>query len=529
MTTLAGSKIRRFREERSITRAAFGAWFDTPGSTVQGWEEDGKRANAKVVNQIAANGIAHHADWYVALNIAAPDAPEWTPASWMQAEARQLPAYPDADALAAATEQLSSCPPLVFAGEARNLTADLGEVAAGRAFLLQGGDCAESFAEFHPNNIRDTFRVILQMAVVLTFASKLPTVKLGRMAGQFAKPRSAPTERQGDIELPSYRGDIVNDMAFTAEARAPDPQRMIRAYSQSAATVNLLRAFAQGGYANLHQVHRWTHDFLGASPWAKKYAETADRIGEALDFMEACGIDADSVPQLKATQFYTSHEALLLPYEQALTRADSLTGDWYDTSAHFLWIGDRTRFEGSAHVEFLRGIGNPIGMKCGPNLDPDEALRLLDTLNPQRIPGRMTLITRYGHDKIEKHLPALVRAVKREGHPVVWSCDPMHGNVVKAANGFKTRPFDRILDEVRGFFAVHRAEGTYAGGIHTEMTGQNVTECTGGAVAVTEQALADRYHTHCDPRLNASQSLELAFLLAEMLNAEMAERRKAAA
>ncbi|KZE19000.1 MULTISPECIES: class II 3-deoxy-7-phosphoheptulonate synthase [Sphingomonas] len=453
----------------------------------------------------------------------------WAPDSWKSAEARQLPTYPDAQALDAATAQLASYPPLVFAGEARNLTAELAQVAEGKAFLLQGGDCAESFAEFHPNYIRDTFRVILQMAVVLTFASKLPTVKVGRMAGQFAKPRSADTETVDGVELPSYRGDNINDIAFTAEGRVPDPQRMIRAYSQAAATLNLLRAFATGGYANLHQVHRWTHDFMGRSPWAKKYADVADRIGEALDFMAACGIDADSVPQLKATSFYTSHEALLLPYEQALTRQDSLTGDWYDTSAHFLWIGDRTRFDGSAHVEFLRGIGNPIGIKCGPTLEPDALLRMLDTLNPNRIAGRMTLITRYGHDKIEAGLPKLVRAVQREGHKVVWSCDPMHGNTVKATTGYKTRPFDRILAEVRGFFAVHRAEGSHAGGIHAEMTGQNVTECTGGAIAVTEQALADRYHTHCDPRLNAGQSLELAFLLAEMLNDEMAERRKVAA
>ncbi|PZO87483.1 MAG: 3-deoxy-7-phosphoheptulonate synthase class II [Sphingomonas sanxanigenens] len=456
-------------------------------------------------------------------------AAKWTPDSWTRHEARQLPTYPDAARLDAATAELGSFPPLVFAGEARALTNELAEVAQGKAFLLQGGDCAESFAEFHPNNIRDTFRVILQMAVVLTYASKLPTVKVGRMAGQFAKPRSADTEEQNGVVLPSYRGDNVNDIAFTAEGRIPDPQRMIRAYSQSAATLNLLRAFAQGGYANLHQVHRWTHDFMGRSPWARKYAEMADRISEALDFMAACGINPETVPQLKATSFYTSHEALLLPYEQAMTRQDSLTGDWYDTSAHFLWIGDRTRFEGSAHVEYLRGIGNPIGMKCGPSLEPDALLRMLDTLNPGRQPGRMTLITRYGYDKIEAGLPRLVRAVKREGHPVVWSCDPMHGNVIKAANGYKTRPFDRILAEVRGFFAVHRAEGTFAGGIHAEMTGQNVTECTGGAVDVTEQSLADRYHTHCDPRLNAGQSLELAFLLAEMLNQELKERRQAAA
>ncbi|MES2495101.1 MAG: 3-deoxy-7-phosphoheptulonate synthase class II [Pseudomonadota bacterium] len=457
-------------------------------------------------------------------------ATNWTPESWRQHQVVQMPDYPDAVALAGAEKELSSYPPLVFAGEARELTATLAQVAAGKAFLLQGGDCAESFAEFHPNNIRDTFRVLLQMAVVLTFASKMPIVKVGRMAGQFAKPRSAATEEQGDVSLPSYRGDIINDIAFDPAGRAPDPQRMIKAYSQSAATLNLLRAFAQGGYANLHQVHAWTLDFMGRSPWAAQYGEVASRIGDALDFMAACGINPETVPQLKGTQFYTSHEALLLPYEQALTREDSLApGQYFDCSAHFLWIGDRTRFEGSAHVEFLRGVGNPIGLKCGPSLEPDALLRLLDTLDPHRQPGRITLITRYGHDKIEKHLPALVRAVKREGRQPVWSCDPMHGNVVKAANGYKTRPFDRILAEVRGFFAVHRAEGSHGGGIHAEMTGQNVTECTGGAMAVTDENLADRYHTHCDPRLNAGQSLELAFLLAEMLNQEMKERDRVAA
>ena len=456
-------------------------------------------------------------------------AANWSPASWRQHEGRQMPDYRDAQALAAAEAQLAVLPPLVFAGEARNLKADLAKVAAGEAFLLQGGDCAESFAEFHADNIRDTFRVILQMAVVLTYASKLPVVKVGRMAGQFAKPRSAPTEVIGGIELPSYRGDIINDIAFTAESREPDPQRMLSAYHQATATLNLLRAFSAGGYATLDRVHQWTLDFMGRSPWAKKFEEMADRIGEALAFMRACGIDADSVPQLKGTNFYTSHEALLLPYEQAMTRRDSTSGDWYDTSAHMLWIGDRTRFEGSAHVEHLRGIANPIGMKCGPSLEPDALLRMLDLLNPSREAGRITLITRYGHDKIEAGLPALVRAVMREGHPVVWSCDPMHGNVIKAANGYKTRPFERILAEVRGFFAVHRAEGSFGGGIHAEMTGQNVTECTGGAIAITDEGLADRYHTYCDPRLNAAQSLELAFLLAEMLNDELAERRKVAA
>lgn len=456
-------------------------------------------------------------------------AAKWTPESWRGHKGLQMPTYNDSVALAATEETLRNYPPLVFAGEARNLTAELADVADGKAFLLQGGDCAESFAEFHPNNIRDTFRVILQMAVVLTFASKLPVVKLGRMAGQFAKPRSGDTETIGDVELPSYRGDIINDIAFEAEAREPDPARMVRAYSQAAATLNLLRAFSQGGYANLHQVHAWTHDFMGRSPWAKKFKDVADRIGEALSFMEACGITPETVPQIKGTSFYTSHEALLLPYEQAMTRQDSLTGQWYDTSAHMLWIGDRTRFEGSAHVEYLRGIGNPIGMKCGPSLEPDALLKMLDTLNPGRVPGRMTLISRYGHDKVEAGLPKLVRAVQREGHPVIWSCDPMHGNVIKSASGYKTRPFDRILAEVRGFFAVHRAEGSFGGGIHIEMTGQNVTECTGGAIAVTDEGLADRYHTHCDPRLNAAQSLELAFLLAEMLNQEMSDRAKQAA
>ncbi|MCB2072244.1 MAG: 3-deoxy-7-phosphoheptulonate synthase class II [Novosphingobium sp.] len=456
-------------------------------------------------------------------------ASNWTPDGWKAHEARHLPTYDNAGELGDVEQTLAKFPPLVFAGEARALKADLAEVAAGRGFLLQGGDCAESFAEFHPDNIRDTFRVLLQMAVVLTFASKQPVVKVGRIAGQFAKPRSSPTEKQGDKELPSYFGDIINGIEFGDETRRNNPQRMVQAYGQAAATLNLLRAFAGGGYANLRQVHKWTLDHIGSSPWGQKFAETADRISEALDFMSACGIDPGTVPQLQGTSFYTSHEALLLPYEEALTRRDSLTGDWYDCSAHMLWIGDRTRFEGSAHVEFLRGVGNPIGMKCGPSLEPDALLRMLDTLNPAREAGRMTLISRFGHEKVEDGLPKLVRAVKREGHPVVWSCDPMHGNVIKAESGFKTRPFDRILSEVRGFFAVHRAEGTHAGGIHIEMTGQDVTECTGGAVAITDEALADRYHTHCDPRLNAAQSIELAFLMADMLNLEAVERAKQAA
>ncbi|WP_339706925.1 3-deoxy-7-phosphoheptulonate synthase class II [uncultured Sphingosinicella sp.] len=454
----------------------------------------------------------------------------WAPASWRNSEARQLPAYADTAALAAVESELSSYPPLVFAGEARALEAQLADVAAGKAFLLQGGDCAESFAEFHPNHIRDTFRVLLQMAVVLTFASRMPVVKVGRLAGQFAKPRSADMEELNGVSLPSYRGDIVNDITFESAAREPNPQRMLRAYMQSAATLNLLRAFAQGGFANLHQVHKWNLDFVGRSPWAEKYKDVADRIGDALAFMEACGISPETVPQLKGTDFYTSHEALLLGYEQAMTRQDSLTGRWYDTSAHMLWVGDRTRFEGSAHIEFLRGVGNPLGLKAGPSLQPDTLIRLIDTLNPENVPGRITIISRFGHDKVEAGLPPLVRAVKQEGRHVVWSCDPMHGNTIKSGSGYKTRPFDRILTEVRGFFAVHRAEGTHAGGIHAEMTGQNVTECTGGAMAITDEALADRYHTHCDPRLNAGQSLELAFLLAECIKAEvdLAARNQAA-
>ncbi len=454
-------------------------------------------------------------------------AQNWQPDSWKKHEARHLPQYEDAAELAAAEATLAAYPPLVFAGEARALKADLADVANGHAFLLQGGDCAESFAEFHPDNIRDTFRVLLQMAVVMTFASKRPVVKVGRMAGQFAKPRSSPTETIDDVTLPSYLGDNINGIEFDPMARRNDPGRMVRAYSQAASTLNLLRAFAGGGYANLRRVHQWTLDFMGRTPWTDRFAETAGRIGEALDFMEACGIDPATVPQLQGTSFYTSHEGLLLPYEQALTRQDSTTGDWYATSAHMLWIGDRTRFENSAHIEWARGIGNPLGMKCGPSLEPDALLKLLDTLNPDREAGRMTLISRFGNDKVRDGLPALVRAVKREGHPVVWSCDPMHGNVIKTSTGYKTRPFDRILDEVRGFFEVHRAEGTHAGGIHIEMTGQDVTECVGGAVAITDERLGDRYHTHCDPRLNAEQSLELAFTLADMLNAEVNEQRAA--
>jgi len=444
----------------------------------------------------------------------------WSPDSWRNKPIVQVPEYPDADALKAAEDKLSTYPPLVFAGEARKLRAQLAEVAEGKSFLLQGGDCAESFAEFHPNNIRDTFRVLLQMAVVLTFASGKPVVKVGRLAGQFAKPRSSDVEEVGGVTLPSYRGDMINDMAFTADGRAADPERMVQVYNQSAATLNLLRAFAQGGYADLQEVHRWNLEFVSNGDQAKKYAALADRIDEAMTFMAACGLTPEVAPQLRETDFYTSHEALLLGYEEAMTRVDSTSGDWYDTSAHLLWIGDRTRQLDSAHVEFMKGISNPIGLKTGPSQTADGLLELIDALNPQNDPGRLVLISRMGHDQVEEKLPELVRAVAREGKKVVWTCDPMHGNTIKAQSGYKTRPFDRILQEVRGFFAVHEAEGTHAGGVHIELTGQNVTECTGGAQEITDEGLSDRYHTHCDPRLNASQSLELAFLVGEHLKAK---------
>jgi len=450
----------------------------------------------------------------------------WTPQSWRNLPIRQVPEYPDLSALAAVEETLRSYPPLVFAGEARQLRAMLGAVAEGKAFLLQGGDCAESFAEFRADNIRDTFRVLLQMAVVLTYGAACPVVKVGRMAGQFAKPRSSDTETIGGVTLPSYRGDNINAMDFTADARTPDPQRMLQAYTQAAATLNLLRAFAQGGYADLHQVHRWNHGFVERSPLGERYRELADRLTETLEFMAACGLTSETTPQIRETPFFTSHEALLLPFEEALTRIDSTSGDWYDVSAHMLWIGDRTRQPDGAHVEFLRGVMNPLGIKCGPSLDPEELIRLIDILNPGNIPGRLTLICRMGAENVEAKLPKLIRTVEREGRSVVWSCDPMHGNTVKSSNGFKTRPFDAILSEVRKFFAVHRAEGTHPGGVHFEMTGQEVTECIGGAQAITEARLADRYHTHCDPRLNASQALELAFLIAEQLKRERADLKK---
>jgi 3-deoxy-7-phosphoheptulonate synthase len=445
---------------------------------------------------------------------------KWSPDSWRTLPAKHIPTYPDQAALADVETTLRSYPPLVFAGEARSLKQELAEVAAGRAFLLQGGDCAESFAEFHPDNIRDTFRVLLQMAVALTWAASCPVVKVSRMAGQFAKPRSSDTEQVGEVTLESYKGDIVNGMDFEENARRPDPQRLIRAYSQSAATLNLIRAFSQGGYADLHRVHGWIQGFVANSAAGSRYQEMADRISEALNFMEACGITAESAPVLRQTTFYTSHEALLLGYEQAMTRVDSTTGDWYDTSAHMLWIGERTRQLDHAHVEFMRGIKNPIGCKVGPTMQPDELIRLIDALNPENEPGRLTLISRMGADKVADVLPALVRKVKQEGREVVWSCDPMHGNTIKSTSGYKTRPFDKVLAEVRGFFGVHQGEGTYAGGVHFEMTGQDVTECMGGAQAITAEDLKDRYHTHCDPRLNGSQALELAFIIAEGIRKE---------
>ncbi len=444
-------------------------------------------------------------------------AENWTPDSWRKKPIVQAPAYRDKEALGDVERQLAGFPPLVFAGEARKLKRQLAQVADARAFLLQGGDCAESFAEHTPDNIRDFFRVVLQMAVVLTFAGALPVVKVGRIAGQFAKPRSSDFETQGKKQLPSYRGDIINGIDFEAEAREPDPRRQLMAYRQAAATLNLLRAFAQGGYANLEHVHQWTLGFLKDSPASERYHALADRITESLAFMRACGVTAETANELRSTDFFTSHEALLLGYEEALTRIDSTSGDWYGTSGHFLWIGDRTRQPDGAHVEYCRGIKNPIGLKCGPSLDGDGLLALIDILNPDNEPGRLTLVCRYGADGVEKHLPGLIRAVEREGRSVVWSCDPMHGNTIKAGNGYKTRPFDSILDEVRRFMAVHRAEGTHAGGVHIEMTGQNVTECTGGARVITESDLTDRYHTHCDPRLNADQALELAFQISEGL------------
>ena len=442
----------------------------------------------------------------------------WEKAGWRAYPRIQMPDYPDAAALNAVEAQLAKYPPLVFAGEARRLRAHLADVAAGRAFLLQGGDCAESFAEFSADNIRDTFKVMLQMAVVLTWGAQLPVVKVGRMAGQFAKPRSAGTEVMGGIELPSYRGDIINGFDFTAEARIPDPQRMLSAYTQAAASLNLLRAFSTGGYADIHRVQSWIADFT-SGPEAQRYRDIADRISDAMAFMQAAGVTSDTAHELGQVEFYTSHEALLLEYEEALARTDSTTGLPVAGSGHMIWIGDRTRQPDGAHVEFARGVQNPIGLKTGPSTTADDLKVLMAKLNPENEAGRLTLIARFGAGSVGDHLPRLIKAVQEEGANVVWSCDPMHGNTIKSASGYKTRPFESVLREVREFFAVHKAEGTIPGGVHFEMTGKDVTECTGGVRAVTDEDLSDRYHTACDPRLNASQSLELAFLVAEELRA----------
>jgi 3-deoxy-7-phosphoheptulonate synthase len=445
----------------------------------------------------------------------------WSPESWRSKPIVQVPTYSDPAALADVEKQIAGFPPLVFAGEARKLKSHLAQVCAGEAFLLQGGDCAESFAEHSADNIRDFFRVFLQMAVVMTFGAAMPVVKVGRIAGQFAKPRSAPTETIDDVTLPSYRGDIINDIAFTPESREPDPRRQLMSYRQSAATLNLLRAFATGGYANLENAHRWMLGFVKDSPQSERYEKLANQITETLGFMRAIGLDPEHHQELRQTEIYTSHEALLLGYEQALTRVDSTSGDHYATSGHFLWIGDRTRQPDHAHVEFMRGIKNPIGLKCGPSTTPDGLLQLIDLLNPSNEAGRLTLVARFGAEKVGDHLPQLIRAVSREGKNVIWSCDPMHGNTI-SAGGYKTRPFDRVMQEIRSFFDVHRAEGTYAGGIHLEMTGANVTECTGGARALSEADLRSRYMTYCDPRLNAEQAIEVAFLVAEKLKKDRA-------
>ncbi len=449
----------------------------------------------------------------------------WTSESWKSRPIVQMPDYLDAVALRRVEDRLRGYPPLVFAGEARSLKRALAHASEGQAFLLQGGDCAESFADFHPDTIRDTFRILLQMAVVLTFGGSVPVVKVGRMAGQFAKPRSSATEVIDGVELLSYRGDMINGPEATPEARVADPDRLVQAYNQAAATLNLLRAFSQGGYANLQSVHQWNLDFLADTPQAHRYNDMANRIDEALSFMAACGVTPDLVTQMRETDFYTSHEALHLNYEQALTRIDSTTGDWYDCSAHMLWIGDRTRQLDGAHVEFLRGVGNPLGVKAGPSMSADDLLRLCDVLNPDNEPGHLTVIARMGAEQVMDKLPPLVRALKAESRKVLWSCDPMHGNTEKVSSGYKTRDFERILAEVRGFFTVHAAEGTHAGGVHFELTGLNVTECIGGTSAVTEASLGDRYETACDPRLNADQSLELAFLLAGHLKAERDKAR----
>ncbi len=453
---------------------------------------------------------------------------DWQKTDWRSKPRVQMPDYTDPEALSAVEAQLSKYPPLVFAGEVRRMKAELGAAARGDAFLLQGGDCAESFAEFSADNIRDTFKVMLQMAMVLTYGAKVPVVKVGRMAGQFAKPRSAATETVGGVELPSYRGDIINGFDFTEAARVPDPARMLQGYTQAAATLNLLRAFSTGGFADIHRVHAWTLGFTDREE-SERYREMANRISDTLDFMTAAGMTAETNHELATVDFYTSHEALLLEYEEALCRVDSTSGKWVAGTGHMIWIGDRTRQPDGAHVEFARGVQNPVGLKCGPSMTEDDLKLLLRKLNPANEPGRLTLIARFGAGTVGDHLPRLIRVVREEGAEVLWSCDPMHGNTIKSATGYKTRPFESVLREVQEFFAVHKAEGSIPGGVHFEMTGKDVTECTGGVRAVTEEDLSDRYHTACDPRLNASQALELAFLVAEELSSHRAPRAAAAA
>jgi len=445
---------------------------------------------------------------------------DWKTDSWRKFPIKQVPEYSNISNVALVEKELSIRPPLVFAEEARRLRKRMADVAEGKAFLLQGGDCAESFAEHNANNIRDSFRVLLQMAVVLTFGSALPVIKIGRLAGQYSKPRSSPFEVINDVSLPSYRGDMVNDMLFDEEARKPDPERLLKVYDKSAATLNLLRAFAGGGMADLTKLHEWNLEFVRGTKAAEKYKELAAKITSSLEFMKACGMTPENTPQLRETEFYTSHEGLLLNYEESLTRKDTITEEkgWFATSAHMLWIGDRTRDIDEAHVEYMRGIANPIGLKCGPSTNPDDLLRLIERLNPLNQSGRLTLIARMGSSEIQKKLKPLITAVKKSGLIVGWCCDPMHGNTVKASSGFKTRKMDDIMTEVKGFFEVHKEMDTIPGGVHFEMTGQNVTECVGGVYEVNESNLADRYHTHCDPRLNATQSLELAFLLADLLS-----------
>ena len=449
----------------------------------------------------------------------------WSKTDWRNKPRVQMPEYTDPAALSAAEGKLGSYPPLVFAGEARRLRRALADVSEGKGFLLQGGDCAESFAEFSADNIRDTFKVMLQMAMVLTYGAKVPVVKIGRMAGQFAKPRSAPTEVKNGVELPSYRGDIINELDFTPEARIPNPDKMLQSYTQAAASLNLLRAFSKGGYADIHQVHAWT---LGTTDdWSARYRDMANAIQDSLDFMTAAGLTAENNAELSTVDFYTSHEALLLEYEEALCRLDSTSGKWIAGSGHMIWIGDRTRQPDGAHVEFCRGVQNPIGLKCGPTTTPEDLKVLMAKLNPENEAGRLTLIARFGAGNVGEHLPRLIKTVREEGAKVVWTCDPMHGNTIKSSTGFKTRPFESVLREVQEFFAIHNAEGTVPGGVHFEMTGQDVTECTGGVRAVTDEDLSSRYHTACDPRLNASQSLELAFLVAEELQRTREARRAA--